>query len=216
MALRCTVRCPHCNSLIDYRSVGQKYLGSPFRVCKYCGNKYIDNKFVEVALLTKKDFILSFPWLKSIMYICISMFMIIPSLIFTFSDGFDIAFLFISAFGSIFLISPIKELITLIRYITLKDDDFLKEIEKSKIRLSDPEYVIALDKIGARVTDDLLTWAINAINNPNKHVESPISKKEVTNVEIRYCRMCGADIINGSRFCRKCGTEIMEENNNDL
>lgn len=29
--------------------------------------------------------------------------------------------------------------------------------------------------------------------------------------KIRFCRKCGAKLIDGSMFCRKCGTEIIEE-----
>ena len=27
----------------------------------------------------------------------------------------------------------------------------------------------------------------------------------------RFCRKCGAELLEGTRFCRKCGTEIIEE-----
>jgi hypothetical protein len=203
---------------MDYRSVGQKYLGSPFRVCNRCHNKYIDNNFVEAALLTKKDFILSFPWLRSIMNVGAALFFIAPALFFLFTGGFEIELLICLAVGVLFLIIPIKQAVTLVKYVTLKDEDLLQEIEESKERLSNPEYVLAIWDAGAYVTKEILDWANNAVKKTTQKPETPtnISVSSSTDTDtFSFCRKCGTQIDDDSIFCRKCGTKI-KETNNDL
>ena len=40
---------------------------------------------------------------------------------------------------------------------------------------------------------------------PNSHREKEIIKK---NVEICFCRRCGAKLLEKAEFCNKCGTEV--------
>ena len=214
MAIYHTIKCPHCNCILE-RSTGKpQHLGSPFRTCRYCGKEYIDTNYREAALLTKKDFILSYDWLAAVTRVVIVLFLVVAS-----ASLFEFIWFLITMFVAVaMLYTPIKQLFVLRRYISLKDEKLNQEIEASKARLSDPEYVIALWKAGAYVTYEIVEWAKETVNNADDDsipVQADEEHKSTEN-KICFCRKCGAQIDADSKFCRKCGTEIMEENNNDL
>ena len=138
MATYHTIKCPHCNNIVEH-SVGKpNHLGSPFRICSRCGKEYIDTNYREAALLTKKDFILSYPWFAAILHIAISLIAIIGSIILMVTYGFDFMFLIAMFAGIAMLYTPTKQLIVLKKYISLEDEKLNQEIEASKARLSDP------------------------------------------------------------------------------
>ena len=167
MATYHTIKCPHCNNIVEHSIGKPNHLGSPFRICSRCGMEYIDTNYREAALLTKKDFILSYPWLAAILRIAVSLIAIIGSIILMVDYGFDFMFLILTLAGVAMLYTPIKQLIVLKKYISLEDEKLNQEIEASKARLSDPEYVIALWKAGAYVTAEILEWAKETIDNFN-------------------------------------------------
>lgn len=43
------MNCPHCGKM-NRESCNAHMYGSPIRVCKSCGNKYVDNRYTEPAL----------------------------------------------------------------------------------------------------------------------------------------------------------------------
>lgn len=51
----------------------------------------------------------------------------------------------------------------------------------------------------------------------NKKIKKKETAKETQPIDaenedtIRYCRICGEKLLDGSCFCRKCGTEIVKE-----
>ena len=213
MATYHTIKCPHCNSIVE-QSIGKpQHIGSPFRICSRCGMEYIDTNYREAALLTKKDFILSYPWLAAILRIAVSLIAIIGSIILMVDYGFDFMFLILTLAGVAMLYTPIKQLIVLKKYISLEDEKLNREIEASKARLSDPEYVIALWKAGAYVTAEILEWAKEAVKNDNNDSISVQADEEPKSIEnkVCFCRKCGTQVDTDGRFCRKCGTKVKEE-----
>lgn len=51
-------------------------------------------------------------------------------------------------------------------------------------------------------------------NKWDKYIEIKTGKKKTKIAEmdkIRFCRRCGATLLENSKFCRKCGTEIVDE-----
>lgn len=212
MAAYHTIKCPHCQNVVEF-SVGKpKHYGSPFRICKNCGHEYVDTNYIEAALWTKSSFLMSFSWLGFILRIFMSLFFIVGTIA-VYGFDLDISAVIIIGIGIALLISPIKQFLALIRYVSFKDEKFLKELEASKIRLSDPKYIIALWKAGAHVTYELLEWAKEAIKDDNDDTVSKQTDEKPQNIEnkVCFCRKCGTPIDNDSRFCRKCGTEIKEE-----
>lgn len=212
MATYHTIKCPHCKNVVEF-SVGKpKHYGSPFRICKNCGHEYVDTNYVEAALLTKSSFLMSFSWLGFILRIFISLTLIVWT-IDAYGFDFDLLAIAVIGVGIALLISPIKQFIALIRYVSLKDEKFNKELEVSKIRLSDPQYVIALWKAGAHVTYELLEWAKEAVKNDNNDSISVQADEEPKSIEnkVCFCRKCGTQIDTDSSFCHKCGTKVKEE-----
>ena len=213
MATYHTIKCPHCNSIVE-RSIGKpQHLGSPFRICRSCGMKYIDTNYKEAALLTKTDFILSYPWVAAVLRVVVSLFLVVAPVSWMINIGFEFIFLIAMFAGIAILYTPIKQLVILRRYISLKDEKLNQEIEVSKARLSDPKYVIALWKAGAYVTYEIVEWAKDAVNNVDDTVVSAQNDIEDRTPEnkICFCRKCGTQIDADSRFCRKCGTKVKEE-----
>lgn len=50
-----TKKCPHCHrAYVVNDSYGAYYLGSPLRVCKNCGESFVDKEFKELALTDVK------------------------------------------------------------------------------------------------------------------------------------------------------------------
>jgi phage FluMu protein Com len=184
MATYHTIKCPHCKNVVEF-SVGKpKHYGSPFRICKNCGHEYVDTNYVEAALLTKSSFLMSFSWLGFILRIFISLTLIVWT-IDAYGFDFDLLAIAVIGVGIALLISPIKQLITLIRYALFKDEKFQRELEASKKRLSDPKYVIALWKAGAYITYDLLEWAKEAVMDANDNVEPVQTSEETPNIGIK-------------------------------
>ena len=227
MAIYHYIKCPHCKGLVEYSIGKPKHFGSPFRICKYCGREYIDTNYIEPALLEKKDLEPSFSWSGFVTSILMSLFLIGYPISFLVLDGLGggagtiiisiLILLAVFAGGIAMLVYTINQLKTYIQYNPSKDGKLQKEIEASKARLSNPEYVIALWKAGAHVTLELLDWAKNAMDNTTENMETSIADEDVQHIDnkISYCRKCGFKLESDSRFCRKCGTEV-KENNNDL
>ena len=213
MATYHTIKCPHCKSVVEYSIGKPQHIGSPFRICRQCGKEYIDTNYKEAALLSKKDFVLSVSWIGVLLYGGVSLITMIASITLIFNYGFDFMFLLALLFGIALAYRPIKELITLIKYLSFKDEKFQRELEASKKRLSDPKYVIALWQAGAYVTHELLDWAKEAVKNDNSDSISVQADEETKSIEnkVCFCRKCGTQIDADSRFCRKCGTKVKEE-----
>lgn len=179
MATYHTIKCPHCKSVVEYSIGKPQHIGSPFRICQQCGKEYIDTNYKEAALLSKKDFVLSVSWIGILLYGGVSLITMIASITLIFNYGFDFMFLLALLFGIVLAYRPIKQLITLIGYVSFKDEKFQRELEASKKRLSDPKYVIALWQAGAYVTHELLDWAQNAIDNDITNEVAPIADNDV-------------------------------------
>jgi len=152
-----TKSCPSCGK--SY-SVGQPkksgFYGSPFRRCVFCGGTFIDKEYREIAVSGIREVDKRRVSLGTALFPVIPSFFILVGIYCGIVLGFDSRSLLFICGGLVFLFLSIY----LIRS-EAKDFDnrqkFLKEeAARSESRLSNPEYALALRRIGYKVPDKYL------------------------------------------------------------
>lgn len=151
MAVYYSIKCPNCGKVIESGKDRQIQFGSPLRTCRYCGAAYVDNNYTEAAWADKKDLYgKSFPF---------------SALIFVAVGGFMIYGWWVSGRIAILLIGVamaaigVLSVVSTIKYKPSEDAELQAEIEESKKRCSNPDYVIALWKAGGNLSPEALQWA---------------------------------------------------------
>lgn len=160
MAIYYSVKCPHCNRVVESGANRAKRYGSPFRTCDFCGRTYVDNNYTEVGCLTDKEIKnRRFSW-QSLIWILIGVTMIC----YGFVDSMD----WWAVVGVVCFGIGVVSLISYLTYVPSNDTSLQLELTKSKERLLDPRYVVALWEVGSQVPSDLVVRAKNKIGYKEK------------------------------------------------
>lgn len=152
-----TKKCPFCKtSYVEMRTGKVYYYGSPIRTCEFCGEKFVDKEYREIALEgihlvdTKK---LS-P--STIVYAVIAFLMFFSCLI----------------AGGIYCALGILVLVYSVWTIIKEYGEYEKRMEKlkqetiaSEKRLKNPFYILMLKELGYEIPDNLLQKALRVKSN---------------------------------------------------
>lgn len=142
-----TKSCPHCKHKYQIHDSQKHRYGSPFRICERCKKGFIDTDFIEIGLLPPWK--IRNPRIYPGSIIILLTGILPPFFLWVPGQAEDyIVFLFVVIFGIINVVSDLYSYKRRSEYI-------LEELEKSKARLSNPEYVLALYEIGVEIPDDL-------------------------------------------------------------
>ena len=151
MAVYYTIRCPHCNGIVESGKNRSSKYGSPLRTCRNCGKPYIDDNFVEVAFLSEKEIKnRSFSW-QSIVWALVGILVLF--------FGISESSVIMTIIGIILAGIGAVSIISYLRYVPKNDKSLQLELEQSKNRLSNPNYVIALMQAGYMPPRELVEWA---------------------------------------------------------
>ena len=161
-----TKLCPHCQYKYQIRSPVKQQYGSPFRICVRCKKRFVDRDFIEIALLppqmirNPKVSLLSIIWLVLGIVFCALLWAPGPILNNTVLVLFPVL-------GIVLTASDLSGYQERCQYIQ-------NELRRSQARLSDPEYLRALEEIDY----DLLPRQIQKTYSPIVPKGS-VSKKSI-------------------------------------
>lgn len=184
------IRCPHCREIVAPLRIRKRRYGSPLRSCPYCDEVFVDKDRMEPALAPKG--FASVPLGLFIIIITVIINLVADVYFFVITNDIDIGL--VGVFNTIYLAitqNPDKaftsvlflalSLFFIIRSLSYRPTP--KEVKKSKERLSNPRYVLALDEAGYDVPRDLLDKASTQLmygyendNDPLKQLINNISK----------------------------------------
>ena len=132
--------------------------------------------------MDEKDLKPSFPWFGFVATVLLSFvfisYPILTLILYGLGEGIDniivslLCSLAMLAAGIAILVFVIKKLVAYIKYDPAKDIILQHEVEASKKRLSDPEYVIALWKAGGHVTPEIVNWAKKNKDSAFSHTDN--------------------------------------------
>ena len=166
MAVYYSIKCPHCNYTVEQGKDRSTKYGSPFKTCPRCKNIYVDNNFIEPALLDNSDF-------KKFSWGSIPLILIGAGALYFVVTEFNIVALIVAIFS---LIVGVVSLVSSLKYNPEKDGSLQIAIKESQKRLSDPHYVIALWKAGGHITRELLDWAKENVDSSSSLTDNNDTK----------------------------------------
>lgn len=148
-----SIKCPHCNNVVESGHDRKTQYGSPFRECKFCGSIYVDTNFIEAGLYEEREiFKKSFKWIiGAVLLFCVGVFFLYVGI-----SSLSVVSILI---GVASLALCIFCIVSNLKYDPEQDEELQREFRESKRRLSDPHYVIALWKAECHLTTELLAWA---------------------------------------------------------
>ena len=152
-----TKSCPHCGfhySIMQPAKSG--FYGSPFRTCSICRKSFIDKDYREIAV----------SGIRSVdtqrVSTSTALLSIFPALFFAaglyccFSVGFSPSSVLITAGGAVVLAIVIWLMFSEARGYEQRQQYLKQESEQSEARLRNPEYALALKKLGYHVPEKYL------------------------------------------------------------
>lgn len=164
MATYTTKSCPYCNHKYTFMAPRGKYYGSPFLTCAKCHQVFVDKDYVEIGLNYPEEY-------KPLRVNPISIIFLIGGSLFTWAcisvGGFGLVSYIGAAFGFFFVISDILD-------YKNRVSEYNDELCKSNERLSDPEYIFALKKIGCDVPQWRIDSAMQQIRNRPGNAEADL------------------------------------------
>lgn len=215
MAVYYSIRCPHCNFIVESGKNRKKQWGSPLKICPACGKIYVDDNFEEPAFFDKKQIKWkNFRW-GALYWATFG--------IISFCLGIGILNVIAIIAGMFLAVSGIIAIIVDLKYNPDADEVFQQELNLSKSRISDNYYIIALVKAGCcNIPREIFNNAKNALNLKSK-AEIYIEKMQSDDYdETRYlcksfkflsdsnegkCFMCyKIDILKKYRIKNEVGT----------
>lgn len=139
MATYYTKSCPHCGYKYQIHSLVKKQYGSPIRECSRCNKQFVDTDFLEIALLPKRK---RRTYRVSVLAIFHTVIWGCFTLLF-----WDTSSLVSNLVTTIPLGMSILWIITDICGYRGRCSELYNELQNSRIRLSDPEYIRLLHEI---------------------------------------------------------------------
>lgn len=149
-----TKSCPHCHYKYQYHDPQKHRNGSPIRLCQKCGGQYIDPDYIELGLLPPSKIknpkidvavvIVGFIFFILSLYCWISY----PHL----NNPAAIIFLAIAVFSAWCTVEEYRGYEDRTRQLE-------EELQQSKIRLSNPYYILALEQIDYDVPEAMIYQA---------------------------------------------------------
>lgn len=146
-------KCPHCGK--TNRAVCNAWMyGSPIRICKKCGGKYMDRQYREPAVQGFDNRTTNADMYKTIGLICAALFILV--LVWYRFTTRNLGY-YTNYQVAMMIMDPIAVLGCFIQYFRIKSGRMQKENEKylaeSEERLKDPQYVADLIANGYKVPE---------------------------------------------------------------
>lgn len=165
--------CPHCGKTITFMDSTKHQYGSPFRTCPKCNKVYTDTSFIELACTTEHVDDIPKVTGVSIFGIIFSSFFLIMAFVLGLSDAYGTLFL---VAGLVFLFLSIYLVYEDVKTYHHRVETFTTEMKESEARMSDPEYIRALLKIGYFVPPAYINSAKKkiAVSNTARSAEAEL------------------------------------------
>lgn len=145
--------CPYCGAGIFNYDEREWNYGSPIRICNKCGEKYIDERFHEIAIEGIAPDALSVR--KSVVAMLTGLFCVLASIVFTYMTGYySLKSVFIGIIGLIMVICMLIDIILI--KSGAKEKRFARLREESVQRLRDRNYANELAEAGYNVPGEYL------------------------------------------------------------
>jgi len=151
MAVYYYVKCPHCKKIVESGRGRTEQYGSPIRKCQHCGKTYVDNNYVEAAFFNEEQLKKRASSWKNYIWVAIGIWLLVVGIFEAIGEIITIAIV-ISGIGVFSIIYNYS-------YEPNNDKSLQEELEKSKERLSNPQYIITLYKAGSFVPIEQVEWA---------------------------------------------------------
>lgn len=142
-----TKSCPHCGTVYQRLDSTRHYYGSPLRTCDKCRKTFVDKDYVEMACQEQIEYVPKRVNAIDYISIIVGIIILLISPLNTIDGDSSLMYLFVGM-GLLLLIGGVYMTVSDIRNYDKRCQEQEDELRKSEQRLSDPDYVMALLKIG--------------------------------------------------------------------
>ena len=145
-------KCPHCGKKIPLYNENEYKYGSPIVSCTYCGKKYIDKRYHELAVEGMPHTELNSARYRLFAIICAAVSVLLFAVWFLMYKTGGRVMLEIAVMAPIFALVAVFNLVEFVKVKTgIKEKQLEKYMEESKKRLSDQVYAAELKENGYHI-----------------------------------------------------------------